>query len=134
VKTYPAGTRWTVKLTSGAFPSKAYPDTDYGKPGEPRYEDVCRYSALACLNHWRARSARPDEIRLVVIHPRADHEAEAERLRAAMVYVRFAIKNQREHNAAKGTARTLDEHLLVIDGLLGDALSPPDPARKEKTT
>lgn len=131
VKNYPKVTRWTVALPAGAWPSAKYPETDMARCKADRYEETNRYGALACLNHWRARSATPDELRLVVIRPRVDHKAEAERLRAAMVYVREAIKNQLAHNEKKGTTKSTAEHLAVIDGMLNIALTPPDPARKE---
>lgn len=63
--------------------------------------------------------------RLVRIPPRVDHKAEAERLRAAMVYVREAIKNQLVHNEKKGTTKSTAEHLAVIDTLLAEALRDP---------
>ena len=124
-KTYPKGTRWTVALPTGAWPLSIYPETDMTDDKADRYEDTNRYGALACLNHWRARDATPDAIRLIVILPRTDHKAEAERLLAAMVYVREAIKNQLAHNEKKGTTKSTAEHLAVIDGMLADALRDP---------
>lgn len=143
MKTYPKGTKWAIRATKhdvhlrwacGAYaPAPTVEKTRDGGLREiwtdrsAAWKDLCRWNLDAALEGAGVI------YRLVVIRPRVDHKAEAERLRAAIMW---AVERLREPTVRPyGKIELVRDRLDgALSGSLRPSITPPDPARKEKTT
>jgi hypothetical protein len=137
VKTYPKGTKWAVK----AYEGTSVRWCTAGRPtirvfdGDQRGLWDFREEALSDVRRWRLVGMdREITYRLVVILPRVDHKAEAERLRAAAIAAAEILRRVQTGHAYGVPCGiwTLSDRKAIADAhdLLSAVLTPPDPAWK----